>query len=354
MKVCFLAGTLGRGGAERQLVYMLRALQSVGVTTRVLCLGQGESFEREILDLGIPVEYVGRSRNKIVRLIRIIRALRQDPPDIFQSAHFYTNLYVALAARLLRIRHLGAIRSDVANEIKANGFMGWGQLHVPAYLIANSMLARQRAIERGVSPQRVKFVRNAIDTACFTPTDRAASDRTLRLLFVGRLTQVKRPDRFLRVVSAVTKALPEYSIQALCVGGGPLRADLELLALQLGIDRQLQFLGEQDAVQRAYHQADVLVSTSDWEGTPNVILEGMACGLPVVATKVGGTPEILSSDRGFVVEPEAEDKFIEAILILACDAVLRVRLGQAGRTYVTQFHSLDVLPGTLLAIYKSL
>ncbi len=99
LKICFLAGTLGRGGAERQLVYMLSALKRAGVQTRVLCLTQGESFEDEIKRLGVPVEWVGASGSRLVRLRRIIRSLRREPAHVLQSVHFYTNLYAALAAR---------------------------------------------------------------------------------------------------------------------------------------------------------------------------------------------------------------------------------------------------------------
>src|SRR5262245_59851234 len=104
LRVCILAGTLGRGGAERQRIYMLRALKEAGIKTRVLCLTRGEALEEEILALGISVTWVGRSRWRPIRLCRIIRELLRESADIFQSAHFYTNIYVALAGRLLGIK----------------------------------------------------------------------------------------------------------------------------------------------------------------------------------------------------------------------------------------------------------
>src|SRR5579862_4193219 len=94
LKICFLAGTLGQGGAERQLFYNLKALRECGADVRLLCLGQHEFWEDPIRRLGIPIIYVGRSKSKLKRLVRIVAELHRDRPAIFQSQHFYTSAYV--------------------------------------------------------------------------------------------------------------------------------------------------------------------------------------------------------------------------------------------------------------------
>ena len=91
MKICILAGTLGRGGAERQLYFMLRALVREGVTVKLLCLTKGEAFEEQIRELGVEVEWVGRTGNQLLRLYEIYKAVRAVKPDLIQSSHFYTN-----------------------------------------------------------------------------------------------------------------------------------------------------------------------------------------------------------------------------------------------------------------------
>src|SRR5689334_14904484 len=100
ISVCFLAGTLGRGGAERQLVYMMRSLKADGrVTMRVLSLTRGEAYESDIRELGIPVTWVGRSASKAVRVAEIVRELRKHPADIVQCAQLFVNLYAVAGAR---------------------------------------------------------------------------------------------------------------------------------------------------------------------------------------------------------------------------------------------------------------
>src|SRR5215510_2403397 len=101
LNICFVAGTLGQGGAERQLYYMLRELRENGATPRLLSLTRGEFWESRISELGVPITWIGESPSRLKRLSKIIATLRAEPPDVLQSQHFYTNLYVAGAARAL-------------------------------------------------------------------------------------------------------------------------------------------------------------------------------------------------------------------------------------------------------------
>lgn len=353
LKVCFLAGTLGRGGAERQLVYTLRALADADVSVRVLCLTRGEAFEKEITDIGVPVEWIGESRLKPLRLASLIRSLRREPADILQSAHFYTNIYAGAAARALRLPAIGAIRSDLVSEFKANGVLSKWQLSLPHHLIANTTVARQRAIQFGVAPERVHFVPNAVDTANFVKGEYRNGNHPIRILFAGRLIEAKRLDRFMRVFLRAAQALPGREVKAVVAGHGPLRNQMEDAARRqgLGPDR-FEFIGEQSDMRGVYGGADFLMLTSDWEGTPNVLLEAMASGLPVVATRVGGVQDIVGEDRGFVLEPTDEDGLAHAALRLAGEAGLRKTMGRCGNEYVARQHSLNALQVRLLEIYR--
>jgi glycosyltransferase involved in cell wall biosynthesis len=360
LKVCFLAGTLGRGGAERQLVYMLRALARAGVGTRVMCLTRGESFEQEIKALGVPVEWVGASASRPARLCRIISSLRREPADILQSVHFYTNLYVAVAGRATGAREIGAIRNNLTSELKENGLLGRAQLHLPRHLIANSALARQRAIDRGISPAHVDLVRNAVSLRgpAVAPSEEArravdGEAGALNVLFAGRLTEQKRPDRFLRVLSRIVSRWPERRLKIRIAGDGPLRSHVAELTRTLGFAPQgVEFLGELEDMSGVYREADLLVLTSDWEGTPNVLLEAMAYGVPIAATRVGGVPEIIADGRGLLADPEDEDTLTGAAMRLIDDSQLRARLARGGHDYVARHHSLDALEQQLTDIYQ--
>lgn len=353
LKITFLAGTLGRGGAERQLVYMLRSLRDAGACPRVLCLTSGEAFEAEIRRLGVPVEWVGSSGSRPARLYRITRALRREPPDVLQSAHFFTNLYVAAAALLAGTRGIGAVRNDLFSELRANGLMGRGHLFGPRHLIANSALARRRAIVRGVRGDRIFLVPNVTEAGAANGRAERAGGRAVRLLFAGRLVEQKRPELFLRVVARVNERLKGQHVVALMAGDGPLGGRLKEMAANLRLPPgRLEMLGEQRDMGNVYRRADLLMLTSGWEGTPNVVLEAMAHGLPVVATRVGGVPDVVGADCGLLIDPDDEDGLTDAVLKLATNAALREDLGRRGREYVARHHSPDALASRLAAVYE--
>ncbi len=353
LKICFMAGTLGQGGAERQLYYILRALRQSGAKPRLLTLTQGEFWEQRILDLGVPVTYVGQDSSKLSRVRRIVQELKKQKPDILQSQHFYTNLYVVAAARTLGVREVGAMRNDGTNEVKATGrVMGRLSLRAPRMIAANSRGAIRTAIRMGVPSARLQLLPNVVDTEHFRPAPRPA-DGPVRIVGVGRLVQQKRFDRFLSVLAQVQKHAPNMT-KTLIVGEGADRAKLEKRAAELGLlPDAVEFRGNVTDTAALYRAADLLLLTSDHEGTPNVVMEAMACGLPVVATRVGGVPEIVQNgETGFLCDPKDEDGLTDAVLKLVADPALRKKMGAEARRFIEAHHSPQRLPEFLVGLYK--
>jgi glycosyltransferase involved in cell wall biosynthesis len=354
LKICFLAGTLGQGGAERQLFYNLKALRECGADVRLLCLGQHEFWEDPIRRLGIPILYVGRAKSRLKRLIHIVAELRRDRPAIFQSQHFYTSAYVGAAARLLRILGVGALRNDGFSEVRDAGRLGgWLGLHAPKVMVANSQSAIRHATEHGVRPERVYFLLNVVDTDHFRPGSRSREE-TVRLIGVGRLREVKRFDRFLSTLARLRRE-GNRPVTGMIVGAGPLSAELEKQAQTLGLfPGAVEFKGSIADVAPIYREADICVLTSDHEGTPNVALEAMSSGLPVVATKVGGVSAIINEgENGFMVEPGDNAGLYAALVSLIDDPHSRTRMGARARAFVETNHPVKLLPEKLSELYGS-
>lgn len=352
LKICFIAGLLGQGGAEQQLYHILRTLKEKGVHLRLLCLTQGDFWEKSIKDLGIPVNWVGRHSSRLLRLKAMIRELQNDPPDILQSQHFYTNLYAALAARYLRCKEIGAVRNNGIKEIRANGwFGGYGSVFLPRILAANSRQAIENLSALGVPACKIAFLPNIVDAQAFSLRPEQTAGTTINLLAVGRLVKQKRFDRLIDM-AALTSTW-NCPIKFIIVGDGPERSNLEAKARHLGIAHLITFTGSVAHLQTYYQSADVLLMTSDWEGTPNVILEAMACGLPVVATRVGGIPEIVCDGAtGFLVAPGDIDGLAQAVLKLIRNKEARVQMGLQGRYFILNHHSQEQLTTALIQIYE--
>lgn len=351
MNICFLAGTLARGGAEKQLVFMLRALRRTNARLRVLSLTRGEAYEKEIRELNIPVEWIGKARNRGRRVYEILRAVQRNPPDIFQSSHFYTNIYVGLAGKILARHTIGAVRSDLTYELQSHQMLGRWQISLPKFLITNSALAYRRVIERGIAPRKVEIVKNVVDAQ--NRQNRAEiRQKELRILFVGRLDVNKRADKFIDLADRLLRKMPEKPLKFQIAGDGVLRENLEKQAAACGLTREkLEFSGVCENMPEVYERADLLVSTSASEGTPNVILEAMAHGLPIAATDVGDVGELLQNRRGLAVAPNDEKSLTHAVELLINRADLRAEFGANGRKYVLENHSIESLQTRLEQIY---
>lgn len=357
LNICFLAGTLGQGGAERQLYYLLKALRSVGAKPRLLSLTQGEFWEAPIRELGVPVIWVGQDESRLARLKRIIaelRALKRDSDQrlILQSQHFYTNIYAAAAARALNAREIGAMRCDGLSEVQAHGrLLGGLSLKLPRLIAANSHAAIRFAVDYGLPASRLFFLPNAIESDLFKSEMKEDSGE-IKLLTVGRLEEQKRIDRFLRILAEVRQQSAK-PIKAIVAGEGSLRKQLETQAVELGLNGTVEFRGIVKDMTALYREADVFALTSDWEGTPNVVLEAMAAGLPVVSTNVGGVSDIVKHGQtGLLADPQDEDLLINQLSELINNSDLRGRLGHQARIHVEENHSLKRLPFILSKLYQ--
>jgi glycosyltransferase involved in cell wall biosynthesis len=354
LDVCLLAGTLGQGGAERQLFYILQALCRSGAKPRLLSLTQGEFWESHIRELGVPVTWVGQHPSRARRVWEIVRALRAQRPSVLQSQHFYTNLYVVAAARLLGIPEIGAIRSNGLSELQEAGRLaGYCGMRLPRTLAANSESGIRNVISLGVPASRLRLLPNVVDTERFQPGP-PREDGTVRLLAVGRLGPEKRFDRFLELLAAL-RGSGSRPVTGVIAGDGTLRDELEAQAQRLGLaPPACEFRGAVASTAELYREADVLVLTSDWEGTPNVVLEAMASALPVVATRVGGVAELVTDgETGFLVEPEDASGAEAAVRRLVEDPALRRSMGASGRARILARHSPERLPAFLEELYRT-
>lgn len=166
-------------------------------------------------------------------------------------------------------------------------------------------------LELGASADKVTVLRNGVDLAVFSPGDRAASRRSLGvdgavIASVGLLIERKGHN----LVIEALEALPDVTL--LIAGDGPMKNTLQSLATKHGVDGRVRFLGNlaHDKLVDVYRAADVLVLASSREGWANVLLEAMACGTPVAATNIWGTPEVVAEDAAGLLVPERSAKSI--------------------------------------------
>jgi glycosyltransferase involved in cell wall biosynthesis len=358
LRIALLAGTLGQGGTEKQTVYMARALQQAGVAVRVYSLTQGDFHESALKELGIEPIWVGKYDNPLLRMVSLARAIGQFKPHILQATHLYTNLYVAIIARLYAILGIGSIRNDILYEAD-RGKRWYGLLlgMVPALLV-NSYTAARNTEGLGIREEAISVLPNVIDLESFDEQARRAKGQVDRskdpvVVHVANMVPEKHLDRFLIALARAREEVSE--LRGVLVGDGPLRPAMEALANDLGLRPDgVQFMGRRDDVPAILGQADMFLMTSENEGFPNVLLEAMAARLPVITTPAGDAGTIVRDTvTGYVVPFDDVEKMAELMVRLAHSPNLRSQLGDAGRTRVEQSYSYEGLAGRLLTIYHS-
>ena len=357
LRVAMVAGTLARGGAEKQLVYMVRALRADGADVRVFTLTRGDFYEAALGELGVSPDWIGRHPNPVLRAAALAARFRTWRPDVVQAGHFYVNLHAAMAAATAGALSLGSVRSDAVRDVQKTGVLGRVSLHAPRGLVVNSHAARANAARLGRNPERVLVVPNVIDLAAFDAAQARSAGRAgmgddFCATIVARLIESKRLERFLHALAEARREVP--AIRGRIAGDGPERGRLEALAADLGLLPQgLQFLGELADVPAALAAADVLMLTSDQEGFPNVLLEAMAARLPVICTAAGDSARIvLDGDTGCVVDG-APAALAARLVALARDHVLGERMGAAGRARVERHFNDAGLGAALRAAYAA-
>jgi glycosyltransferase involved in cell wall biosynthesis len=221
--------------------------------------------------------------------------------------------------------------------------------------------------ENGIPEQSVVSIPNSVDVVHFQPGENGGT-RTMRsLLFIGRLADEKGVHYLIRAVGKLKKKVD--GIKLFIVGEGPLRRELEELSRHLNVMDDTAFVGHTDSVLSYYHAADVFVLPSLSEGLPLTLLEALSCGLPVVASAVGGSREILDpqneeepipkseyriAEYGLLVNPEDGDGLAHAVLRLLHDRVLSDTLRKTARSYVQQRFGIDRVIDKYRELYSDL
>jgi glycosyltransferase involved in cell wall biosynthesis len=330
MKLVILAGTLGKGGAERQIYYLSNLVKNKGYEVTVLCLTQDEYYEHLIKNNGIEVVFVGKSPNNFKRLFTIFKDVKKLKPNVLYSFHFFTGFYAGVVGRLLRIRSISSIRNDGFSEKKYNGWFSWLHFSTPDEIVANSSHGLKNS-SKAFYKKKISLLPNIIDLEYFSYQPKK-TDNTLNLLFIGRLVEAKRPWLFIDLVENLKNK--GFKISANIIGKGVLEEELKRKANGLPIE----FLGIKDDVRSYLYLSDVLISTSAHEGTPNVMLEAMSCGILISALFHEGLQdwsekELLNKNNNF-------NDLVEDVIRIYKNSEDRKKTQlDKNRKYVEDFHS---------------
>ncbi len=374
---------LNTGGPALHVAYLAAGLRSRGYETTLVAgsLARGEGSMSYVAEgLGVPVVHVDQLTREVspvrdvVAVFRLAALIVSERPQILHTHTAKAGAIGRVAALLARdarppiIVHSfhGHVLRGYFDPVRAGAFRlleRW--LARPAtILVAVSPQVRDDLVSLGVAP-REKFavIRLGIaleERVASGAGERAAVRRRLGIAperfvvgWFGRMTAVKRTGDVLLALGRL-RALGVDAVLCM-VGDGPDREDAEREASRLGIIRHCLFLGYQKEVAGLYAAVDAVILPSSNEGTPVSAIEALAAGRPVVATRVGGVPDVVrDGEDGYLVEAGAVDALAERLARLARDPELRRRMGESGRARMPSRYAVDRLVDDMDALYRRL
>lgn len=369
ISVCHVAmGDLWAGAEVQLRVLLSRLVRETDFRLSVILLNPGR-LEREIAGMGIPVAVLPEGQWGSAKIFReLIRRFQASPPQIVHTHKYKDTILAAPAARwcgvpvVIRTVHGLSEPFMGAQALRMNAYE-WLERQVHARMV-DTIIGVSKQIEdrvrAGKQGRHVTCIHNGIELEERTAADdcRAAKRRELGLTddicaigAVGRLTAVKGLETLLL---AARHLLDEnQKVRVVLIGDGPLRETLEARAVELGIRQNLALLGHREDTDELMQAVDIYALPSLSEGIPMALLEAMAAGKPVAASRVGGIPEVVEDGvSGFLVEPSNPAEWAVKCRQLIRNPHMAQKMGLAARTRVEQEFSAAKMTERVSALYR--
>ena len=294
-----------------------------------------------------------RSRQAAAAAARLGRWFRARAVQVVQACDLYANIVCLPAAALARVPVRIGSRRGIVSPRPVAGLLplqraGYAFAH---RVVANSAAGAARLREEYVPSRKIVVIPNGIDLPAVQA--RVARMDAPVITTVANLRQGKGHDVLLEAAGTVLRRFPRARFQL--VGDGPMRPALQQQAAALGLGGRVEFLGHRDDVADLLRTSDAFAFPSLMEAFPNAVMEAMSVGLPVVATNVGGIPELIADRRnGVLVAPGDSAAFAYGVLELLEHPEAALALGRAARDTIAACYSFERMAHAFAALYENL
>jgi glycosyltransferase involved in cell wall biosynthesis len=355
--------SLDVGGLERVVATLAGAQHAAGNRVGVYCLDRAGTLAGPLPQAGVSVHTVGRSARGFdpAAVLRLARMLRTDGVRIIHCHNYGALVYGALAARLVRgARVVYTVHGAVTSSRRSTArFLKLGIVHEVVFVSAH---ARNVAHAAGVAESaHVHTVLNGVDVSSFARSHAGGGEAVRRAHgiaedarvcgIVARLTEAKDHANLFAAVAIARESMP--TLHCLVVGDGELRAMLEREVQVRGLSAAVVFTGARENVRDYLDAMNVFVLSSVTEGLAMTLLEAMAAGLPVVATRVGGNAEVVEDGvTGRLVPASNARALADAIVSMIENPAAARAMGEAGRERVAQHFSLEAMLRQYQVVYE--
>ncbi len=354
LKVVHIIPTLALGGAERILTELVRYGNRDAFDFAVITIVDGGPLEADIRELGVPYYPLKKtSELGLVMLVELIALLNRLEPDIVHTHLFGGHLWGEIASKLNRVPHLVFSEQNTDVDIgelkhRIKQVLSYGSSAVVA---ASDGIKKFLVEEENFPTDKITVIRNAVETGRFAQIPPAPFGEVMQLLAIGRLEPQKGHDILLNALSTLRDVPWELTL----VGEGSAKDSLVDLAIINHMHDRVHFVGTHMDVAPYLAASDVVVMSSRWEGIGLVIMEAMAAGRTVIASNVGGIPELIDDGvTGMLVPVEDVDALQVAIRRVWQNQAAARELGAAARVKAQKDFDIRAMVADYERVYAHL
>jgi glycosyltransferase involved in cell wall biosynthesis len=361
IRILYIIGQLNIGGAERQLLYLASHLNRDEFQP-VICTLSDQTQQRYLAEKAdIDVITLPRlMKPDLTRLWRLPAVIRNIQPDLIHSYLFVGNFWARISGTFSGIPVIISIRNSDYYTSPFQVSMNRILRPLTKMMIANSKAGRNSAISRReIGKRKSLVIYNGIPLFQFDDLLRKGDVRkelglnkeNILIGMIARLESQKDYETYLRAMQIVSNK--NEKVRVLCVGDGSKKSELMELTRSLNISQITIFTGSRSDVPSILNALDIFVLSSHFEGFPNAIMEAMAAGLPVVASRVGGVPELVAHNiTGLLVSPGNAEDLAESVLSLLEDQERATEMGLRGRQRIESSYTIENLVAQTEAVYN--
>jgi len=358
------------GGLENGLVNLINNMPDEKYRHAIICVSDYTDFRKRIHKSNVEVYALHKKPgNDLGVYFRLWKLLRKLKPTIVHTRNLGTIEY-SIPAMFAGVKYRihgehGRDMSDIDGTNKKYIFLRrFYNLFLHRFVALSKDLERWLLNSVGINSKKVAQLYNGVDLRRFNykVDEPSLLDEYFKLRIddlligtVGRLQAEKDQATLIKAFALAIDNLQKHNVKLLIIGDGPEKQALEDIAAKTGVSESVIFLGARDDIPNLLTALDIFVLPSRGEGISNTILEAMACGLPVIATKVGGNPELVDENvTGLLVPVNNSESMAEALLSYIKDTKQVKRHGLAGRKRVEALFSLDKMIENYTQVYDSL
>lgn len=380
-KIIYLIGSMRRGGAEGQVVHLARHFNSGKYECALYLLSEVGEHLNEVRALGVPIRgfhfekqhsvFDPRTPLQVLGTVnRISLALAEDQPDILHCFLYWANVFGAWAGPSARVPRMITSRRSLGLYKDGRGWMqaveNWTNRRVDAVTVNSEAVRADTLAREKIDPQKIHLIYNGVPfepPASETEAEvflgqvglgGAKASGTKTILCVANLIHYKGHLTLIDALKEVAAQVPDFRLLLVGRDGG-MEERIRQRAAESGLKEKVLFLGSLTSLARVYAAADVVVHPSDEEGFSNVILEAMAAGRAIVATRVGGIPEAISDGEDGLLVPKGDAHALaDGLLKVLRDDALQRRLGLAARERALREFSMEAMFRNYEKLYEGL